>query len=195
MTSPRVISTPGGESARRGQIQLSTRRWAWLLDLCGLSEDDLELLASVFSADEIAELSAAIGAAFNERVLAYPELQALIESTTTVERLEGRLRSYVGTYFADSFDDDRVDSLVRIANAHDRVGVPMIYYIGALMAVDEVVIPALVERCRDRPEILSRVLIAYRRLCTCDLGIVLQTFAEELEPTTSSRIARLGLDG
>ncbi len=170
-------------------ITVTSRRWRWLLSFCDLSERDLALLVD---AAPLKELSAAVAASFYEHVLRYPELRAVIESATTVERLRDKLQGYYCSIFSGRYDDDRVADVVRIGTTHDRIGVPLMCYLGATLRIDQVVIPALVARYENDLPKLTSALLAYRRLSMCDLAIVTQTFGDARQHTTEGVVAQVG---
>lgn len=121
----------------------------------------------------------------------YPELHELIDSTVTVAQFKQRLASYVESLFAGSFDDDRVEALTLIGSAHDRVGLPLATFLGATLQIDRVIIEALVAHYGSDCDQLTRAMIAYRKLATCDVAIIAQTFIDAREPTTEAAISRL----
>ena len=62
-----------------GRIEVSNRRWSWLLEFCGVDSDNLELLASTPSEAVLGERVADEFLAMASR---YPELRELIDRTT-----------------------------------------------------------------------------------------------------------------
>ncbi len=172
----------GGE-ASGGGLKVSEDRWRWLTDYCGLTDEDLALMAE---AESLVELSAAVAESFYSHILKYKELRELIGSTTTIERLRDRLQDYYRSLFTGRFDDARIEELARIARMHDRIGLPFSTYYGATLRINRVVIPALVSRYHEDPEKLSAMLMAYEKLAAVDVAIVAQTFWETRASTTAA---------
>lgn len=176
---------PDAEATTEPALTVTERRWRWLIGFYGLTAEDLELLAE---AAPLVRLDNEVANSFYEHVLAYPELSELIRSTTTIDRLRCRLKQYFRSLFVGRFDDARVEELARIARAHDRIGLPFTTYLGATLRIDRVMIPALVERYKHDPALLSRALMAYRKLSTSDLAIVAQTFWDTRATTTAALV-------
>lgn len=182
-------SAPGGDAGEEIRFQLTERRWRWLVDFSALGPQDLVLLRESLPVEEVSE---AVAASFYDHVLAYPELRALIESTTTVERLRDRLKQCFCSLLSGEFDDARVDELERLARTHDRIGLPFTTYLGATLQLDHIVIPEMVRRYAHEPATLTRALMAYRKLFTCDLAIVAETYWNERNATTVALVERAG---
>ncbi|ADB49967.1 globin-coupled sensor protein [Conexibacter woesei] len=130
-----------------------------------------------------AELVEGLPEAFYAHVLAKPELRAIVERHSTVERLAETLKRYFRGVFEGTFDARRVQDVVRIGGVHDRIDLPIGAFIGAILQLDRVAIPWLVERHGDDPERLSQALMAYRKVMTADIAIVTQTFIDARDRT------------
>jgi heme-based aerotactic transducer len=155
-------------------------RWDALMRFVLLNEGDLELLAG---AEDIVGLADAVEHSFYDHVLEQPELKALIERHSSVERLGKTLRRYFASQFTGTFDRARLDDVLRIGVVHDRIDLPIMTFIGAVLRIDRVVIPWLVERYADEPETLVQALMAYRKISTADVSMVTQVFIDERDRT------------
>jgi heam-based aerotactic trancducer len=175
-------------------VRVTEDRWSDLLALCMIREDDLEVLNGV--EEVITPIAAEVAAAFYEHVLKYPELRKIIESTTSVQRLEGTMKYYLESAFDGMFTDRRIEDSKRIGMVHDRVDLPLMSYIGATLQIDRYVYPALVSRFSDDPVALCRALMAYRKMLTADVAIIVQTFIDSRFVTAQSKsellVDRLG---
>ena len=76
------------------------------------------------------------------------------------------------------FTDNRIKDSTHIGVVHDRVDVPLMSYIGATLQIDRYVYPALVSRFHDDPVALCKALMAYRKMLTADVAIIVQTFID-----------------
>ena len=157
-------------------VTLSEQRWSSLLALCMIREDDLEVLKGV--EEVITPIAATVAEAFYESILEDPELRRIIETTTTVERLRESMEYYLTSAFDGMFTDNRIKDSTHIGVVHDRVDVPLMSYIGATLQIDRYVYPALVSRFHDDPVSLCRALMAYRKMLTADVAIIVQTFID-----------------
>ncbi len=184
----RDADRPVGAAPAQPASTVQRRRWAHVLDLCEVSEQDLALLAD---AVPVAELCAVVARRLRDHLLAYPELAGLVRGGRGFEL---KLRSYVESCFSGQLDEQRPGRLLRIAEAHDRVGVPLTCFIGATLQIDALVIAALVEHHHQQPVLLQRLLIAWRRLFTADVAMVAQSFVELRDRTTSMVVQAAGFE-
>ena len=157
-------------------LTLSEQRWTNLLALCMIREDDLEVLKGVEEA--ITPIAATVATAFYGSILKDPELRRIIETTTSVERLRKSMEYYLTSAFDGMFTDNRIKDATHIGVVHDRVDVPLMSYIGATLQIDRYVYPALVSRFHDDPVALCKALMAYRKMLTADVAIIVQTFID-----------------
>ena len=175
-------------------VQVTEQRWSDLLALCMIREDDLEVLQGVEEA--ITPRASEAAASFYEHILLQPELREIIESNTTVERLQGSLEYYLKSAFDGKFTDRRIADSQRIGLVHDRIDLPLMSYIAATLRIDRIVYPALVSRFHDDPAALCRALMAYRKMLTADVAIIVQTFIDsrfvEARAKSELLVERLG---
>ncbi len=157
-------------------VRVSEQRYSELLALCMIRDGDLETLHGV--QDVITPLAPEVAAAFYEHVLQYPDLRAIIEQHTSVDRLRASMQYYLESAFDGKFTDRRIEDSEHIGKAHERVDLPLMSYIAATLQVDRMVFPALVSALHDEPDELCRALMAYRKLLTADIAIIVQTFIE-----------------
>ncbi len=141
-----------------------------------IREDDLEVLKGV--EEVITPIAATVAEAFYDSVLKDPELRRIIETTTSVQRLRKSMEYYLTSAFDGMFTDDRIKDSTHIGVVHDRVDVPLMSYIGATLQIDRYVYPALISRFHDDPVALCKALMAYRKMLTADVAIIVQTFID-----------------
>ena len=155
---------------------LSEQRWSSLLALCMIREADLEVLKGV--EEVITPIAATVAEAFYDSVLMDPELRRIVETTSSVERLRKSMEYYLTSAFDGMFTDNRIKDATHIGVVHDRVDVPLMSYIGATLQIDRYVYPALVSRFHGDPVSLCKALMAYRKMLTADVAIIVQTFID-----------------
>ena len=161
-------------------IHLSNDRWRRLLEFVLLNQEDLDILAS---ADKVAAKIDEVAVSFYDHILGEPELRALIERESTIDRLRGSLTRYIETFFQGRFDDRRMDGVIKIGVVHDRIDLPLQSYIGATLRIDRIIIPALIESFHHDPVLLGKAIMAYRKLLTADVAAVTQTFIDARDKT------------
>jgi heam-based aerotactic trancducer len=157
-------------------LTLSEQRWTSLLALCMIRQADLEVLKGV--EEVITPIAATVAEAFYDSVLMDPELRRIVETTSSVERLRTSMEYYLTSAFDGMFTDNRIKDATHIGVVHDRVDVPLMSYIGATLQIDRYVYPALVGRFQDDPVSLCKALMAYRKMLTADVAIIVQAFID-----------------
>jgi methyl-accepting chemotaxis protein len=157
-------------------VRVTEERYSELLRLCMIREGDLQTLHSVESV--VTPLAPQVAAAFYDHILQYPDLREIIQRHTSVERLRASMQYYLESAFDGKFTDRRIEDSKHIGKAHERVDLPLMSYIAATLQVDRMVYPALVSALHDDPEELCRALMAYRKMLTADIAIIVQTFIE-----------------
>jgi len=161
-------------------LEVGDERWNELLAFCLLNRSDLALLADAAPATELVE---GLPDAFYAHVLADPELRGIIERHSTVERLAQTLKRYFRSVFSGEFGARRIGDVVRIGTVHDHIDLPIGAFIGAILQLDRIAIPWIVERYADDPARMTQALLAYRKVSTADVAIVTQTFIDARDRT------------
>jgi heam-based aerotactic trancducer len=148
--------------------------WATIVSLCGLNEQDLELLGA--HQDFARDLAQRAPEAFYAEILGDPELRALIERHSSVDALSQTMQDYVASLFSGRYDDDTVHARVTIGRVHDRVDLPLGAYLSAYRKIHELVVHAIVRAHRRNETKLFQTLVAYLRVAQTDAAIVAQSF-------------------
>ena len=173
--------TPESGDTQGQPIQLSDSRWHDLAAFCTLNSRDLELLGSLNQ--RAGELAPSVSDSFYAHVLESPELRAIIDRNSSVERLSRTLQAHFLSLFTGRLDDARATRVQTIGEVHDRINLPVMSYIGATLRIDRVVIPELINRFSDDPPRLTQAIMAYRKLMTFDISLVVQTFMDARDKT------------
>ncbi len=155
-------------------IRIADERWGPAVAFCDITPDHLAALAE----EDLGALAGAVADAFYGRVLAEPDLRAIIDEQSSVDRLSQTLQRYVASLSAGRYDAEVVRGRAHIGEVHDRIDLPLSAYLGAFLRIDEVVMGVLVDRHAEDPEALKRALMAYRRVTQSDIAIVVQSFID-----------------
>ena len=165
MTSVAAISDPDG---------------ARVAAFCQLDDDDLaQLRACADIADEAAD---AVNA-FYADVLAEPRLREIVERHSSRDRLSQTLAEHFRSQFDGRLDDERVARVRAIGVVHDRIDLPLSDFIAAQLRLDATVIASLARRHRRHPDRLTAAVMAYRRLTTFDIALVVESFMASRDRT------------
>ncbi|MDO8209487.1 globin-coupled sensor protein [Conexibacter sp. CPCC 206217] len=163
-------------------LEVGDPRWNDLLAFCLLNRTDLRLLAD---SQPPAALIEGLPDSFYAHVLAQPELRAIIKQHSSIERLAQTLKQYFRGLWSGEYGAARVQQIVRIGVVHDTIDLPIGAFIGAVLRLDGIAIPWLVQRHADDPQQLVQALMAYRKLTTADVAVVTQTFIDARDHTVA----------
>src|SRR6516225_8931458 len=96
-----------------------------------------------------------IVAGFYEHLLRFPELAALLrEEPGRLERLKGLQRAYFMDLTEGRFDDQYFEKRLRVGDAHQRVGIRPVWYLGAFALYLRLALRALVRETGDGEALL-----------------------------------------
>lgn len=166
-------------------VTVADDRWGAAVAFCDITQEHLRVLAD----EQLGDLAAQVADAFYDRVLREPDLRAIIEQHSSVDRLSQTLQRYVATLSEGRYDAQVVRGRAYIGEVHDRIDLPLSAYLGAFLRIDEVIITELVRRHSGDPERLTDALMAYRRVSQSDIAIVVQSFIDRRN-AESERVAR-----
>ncbi|HYF26679.1 MAG TPA: globin-coupled sensor protein [Baekduia sp.] len=168
-------------------VHVSESRWQNILSLTGLNTRDLELLGGTDldgRADEVVQ-------SFYGRILQVPELRKIIEENSSVDRLGDTLKRYFATVVNGRVDDHRMTGIEKIGVVHDRIDLPIEAFLTAMLGIDRVVIPTLIERFGNDPTTLGQAIMAYRKVTTGDLALVTQSFLDTREGAIQTLVGEI----
>lgn len=183
-----MLETQDRNTGSADRVRVQDPDVAELMSFYTLDSADLALLDD---AGSIAALKDEVAKSFYDHVLRYPDLKAIIDRHSSVDRLRATLQGYFASFFTGVVDDARVAAVKRIGTVHDRIGLPLQAYLGATLRLDRVVVQALVKRYGDDAEMLERTLMAYRKLLMCDIALVTQTFLDSRDGALAVVIEQL----
>ncbi len=175
-------------------VRIDDPEWATIVGLCSLNDTDLTLLAA-HAADIGSQEAERIAASFYGHVLQYPELRAVIDGNSSVDRLTVTLKQYIESVFSGRYDDATVKGREIIGGVHDRINLPLGAYLGAYLKIHEVIVAAIVRAHRRNPTRLYQTLMAYLRLSQTDISIVVQSFINARDRTEEMVVEIGGLAG
>ena len=132
---------------------------------------------------------------FYERVTQIPALTRLVGEHSTLDRLSNTLRQYILDFTTTRLDDAHVAQRVKIAEIHDRIGLPIDAYVAQLSAIREewsrIVWTDQAKSKRSVDECLEFVT-ALDKLLAFDEGIVSRYFTDALADALGGLEAQRG---
>jgi rsbT co-antagonist protein RsbR len=138
-----------------------------------LSADDGAALAKAraFAEEHIDE----IVEGFYDLILAHPEPASYMEDPDRMRRLKRAQRNYFLGLFTGKFDLDYVEDRLRVGFAHERIGLPLKWYMGSYAKYLALVLERLVQQLPDQAEAM-RVYHALLKLVFFDATLAIDTY-------------------
>jgi rsbT co-antagonist protein RsbR len=155
------------------RLKLDDHELASRLDFFELTAEDLARLASLrpfaeSSTDEIIE-------AFYQLLLRHPETRKFFPDETTVRRVKKSQRDYFMGLFGGVVDRAYVENRVRVGSAHERIGMPPKWYLGAYRRYMQLLLEKLVAHFPD-PRDAHLAFESAQKLVYLDMSIAIDTY-------------------
>ena len=156
--------------------------WQRMANYIGLTDADTALLSGKTA--EFDKIADAVTDELYRRIMAHPELKAIIERYSTVERLKVTQREYFMSMCTKEIDDAYITRRMQIGRVHSRIGLTSGWYLGTYMIYLDLSIQHLRRVC---PEDWTDVTLSLSKMFNLDSQIVLEVYQE----AEKSRIERL----
>jgi rsbT co-antagonist protein RsbR len=156
-----------------GRLKLDDAELASRRTFFELDEADLQRLASLkpFAeqhTDEIIE-------AFYDLLLRHPETRKFFPDDTTVRRVKKTQRDYFMGLFGGVIDKSYVEHRIRVGDAHERIGMPPKWYLGAYRRYMALLHDRLVAHFAD-PREANAAFQSVQKLVYLDMSIAIDTY-------------------
>lgn len=160
------------------QMKITSREISRRKQYLGLSDKDAQTLESLRSTifknvDEICEQ-------FYECLLAYDEMDEIIGDSETLNRLKNYQRNYILTLFEGQYDEEYIQSRLRIGLVHRRIGVDPKYYISAVFHLNQILKNFVVKAAQNNCMLCQESLLAVDKILNFDLTLVVDTYIDSL---------------
>src|SRR2546425_647042 len=167
-------STEGAENLLRDRTGLTEPHREQQLEFFGLGPDDGEHLRRY---RPLAERTVdKIVTDFYEHLLRFPELEALLRSESgRIAKLQGLQRAYFLALSEGRFDAEYFESRLRVGDAHQRIGLRPVWYIGAFALYLRLALRALVEATGDGARVLPTVEALIKAIFL-DMSLAMDTY-------------------
>lgn len=146
-------------------------------ELFGFTQQDEVLLSAC--RDFILQDIDGIVDAFYRKQTEVSEIELIIGDAETLGRLRQSQRRYVLDLFEGFYDDEYVNSRLRIGLVHKRIGVEPKYYLAAVKFLQTVLNEAICKRLEDA-KLSARTCEALDRLLLFDTALVFDTYIRSL---------------
>jgi rsbT co-antagonist protein RsbR len=138
-----------------------------------LTDDDLKRLASLKPLAE--KLTGPIVEAFYELLLGHPETRKFFPDENTVRRVKHQQKEYFLRLFSGVFDLAYVEDRLRVGAAHENIGMPPKWYMGAYRRYMHLLHEALLKAFADPAE-AHTAFLSIQKLVYFDMAIAIDTY-------------------
>nr|WP_066399254.1 globin-coupled sensor protein [Cytobacillus eiseniae] len=117
---------------------------------------------------------------FYSSILQVKELQHIINTYSTIDRLRKTLRSHLIDLFDGKIDTSFYEKRIKVAKIHYRIGLKPAWYMGAFQNVQRAFFQIIFEEVKD-PEEFHQIWTATTKILSFEQQIVLEAYNEETE--------------
>lgn len=154
-------------------IELTARRRVQL-DYIGINEQDLALLKNRES--EFQEIVNDLVDELYDKITAQPDLAAIIEQHSTLERLKETQRWYFLSMAGGRIDESFIEKRLFIGSIHSRIGLTTEWYLGTYMLYLDL---STAYFKRVLPGEWDRVILALTKMFNLDSQLVLEAYERD----------------
>ncbi len=159
------------------QMKFSDREIEKRKTLFELSDEDVRILRSC-RRKIVDHLDWAINEFYTKQI-DDPEIALIIGDAETLSRLSRAMRGYIVELFSGTYDDDYVNSRLRVGKIHWRIGVTPKFFLSALRRLF-VVLSSIIEDTAGSPEEARRQKEAILKVLFFDSQLVFDTYINAL---------------
>jgi len=139
-----------------------------------LKKEDEELLKKIGEvldrhADEIIEK-------FYEHLLSFPETKAYFKDKETINRVKGYQKAYFKRLTKGNYDLKYFEERLKIGVAHDRIKLPVKFYIGAYNKYHDIVIPKICKEHGYNDCEATLPLSAFLKIILLDMSLAIDAY-------------------
>ena len=156
-----------------GHIELEKQ-----LSIIQLTKRDLAIAKVIqpFIGEEIELLTTK----FYRQIQIESSLQDIIESHSTVERLQQTLKKHLYELFDGRIDQAFIDQRNIVAHVHVRIGLKTKWYVSAFQSITQATIEILKKSIPDRDELIEAIHVV-TKLFNLEQQLVLEAYEQEVE--------------
>ncbi|NEW08494.1 chemotaxis protein [Paenibacillus sp. SYP-B3998] len=154
-------------------IQVQAERQK-LLTYTGLTNEDLQLLKS--KKEEFMKIVDVLVDQLYADIICVPELVAIIEKHSTIERLKETQRWYFMSMTSGVINDEYISKRLHIGKVHSRIGLTTSWYLGTYMKYTDL---ALMHFKQIMPEDWGKVIHSLSKMFNLDSQLVLEAYEHD----------------
>ncbi|RXT02883.1 globin-coupled sensor protein [Ammoniphilus sp. CFH 90114] len=159
-----------------GKMVIDDREISRQLDIISLSEEDLKLVKLIQPL--IIQKMDDIVQQFYGNITKQSNLLAIITRHSTVERLQGTLKTHIQELFNGEIDEEFVKKRIRIAHAHVKVGLETKWYMCAFQDLFSSIVAILDKHIENRTDLIGAIMVC-SKLLNFEQQLVLEAYEQE----------------
>jgi methyl-accepting chemotaxis protein len=160
--------------------------WQTRLAFLGIDAETRDLLRSAWPVVE-PDLPA-IMEGFYGKMLAQPELAAILGPGVHLPRLKAAQAQHWAVLFSGSFDEAYMQRVKRVGLAHQRIGLEPRWYMAAYAYVVDQLALRLARTCRRDAGRLAALLRAVNKAVTLDMELAIACYFEAMQDAAAAQI-------
>ena len=146
------------------------------INMLNLSEEDLKIIKSLQPI--VKENISLLVDSFYERILQVPELNTIINTHSTLDRLRNTLSGHIVELFNVKFDSSFLEKRLQVAKIHFHIGLKPAWYMGAFQSITESLIDIIYSSLSNKNEI-PPIIKAITKIISLEQQIVLEQYENE----------------
>lgn len=115
---------------------------------------------------------------FYAHVTSFPDLKAIIDRFSSVDKLKITMKKYLYSLFPDKIDEEFLEWRVTIGEVHNRINLPPFYYLSANQYFCDEIIPRIFTYYRKKTDRAIRASLAFQRLLSFDQQVVMASYIQ-----------------
>ncbi len=135
---------------------------------------------------------------FYTHIIKIPNLKAIIEKHSSLDRLKVTMKKYLLSLFPERIDEQFMVWRITIGNVHQRIELPPFYYLSAYNVLYDVTLPLIFKAYRKKPEKALQLSMAFLRITAFDQQVVMasyiQSYMQEIDKKAELESALKDID-
>lgn len=160
------------------QLRISRREIDRRKEYFGFNETDIRALVSL--RETIAAFIDEITEEFYKRIVPFEEMDRIIGDAETLLRLRNYQRSYILSLFDGQYDEEYVQSRLRVGVVHKRIGVDPKYYISAISNLTAIIRNIISSHSKNDCQACVTGLTSIEKILMFDLSLTFDTYINSL---------------
>ena len=115
---------------------------------------------------------------FYAHVTTIPGLKAIIDKSSTLEKLKITMKKYLLSLCPEKIDEEFMQWRVTIGKIHSQINLPPFYYMSANQFLSDEIIPRIFKHYRRKTDQAIRTSLAFQRLLSFDQQVVMASYIQ-----------------